>query len=494
MNNRKKTVADTIHVGDWWIKGNKNKRAKGILYLPAEGEFKLEVHGNLGKPGVSNPRVIFGSTRNGKDFTLFNNASSDFIMGFGGYFRAFAPQIVLENAHVADLSKQMFTELVVDFTHLEEWCAEQTIFGDALLSDEYKVVRQEYRAVPLSGQTIHLASIKTDLVISHRIQPEYEKYRELKLTDTVLLKFTVKSAKSFEWFEKLIEKFQSMLAFFTGKPVYPQRIILKSKATKNKKKAVPPNQVTVYFGQSEKSLDESFDDKQVFVPYRAIAANAGQVIDKFLTDYDALKPVVDLFLGNIYQPPFLAQNRFINLIQAVEIFLRRRRPGSYLTGEVLKEFTSKLKKSYKTICAELTKDLNDSKIVSPDLAEDLDGLKNLRERLNGGLPYINEKSLRSRIKEAFGSLSAGECDLISDNTQKLISRAVDTRNYLTHFSEELQAKSLTGLELYKASEGLKILIILLMLDELGIEEATRIKLIKENPALQYKQSYALKFD
>ena len=188
---------------------------------------------------------------------------------------------------------------------------EQTIFGEALLSDEYRVVRQEYRAVPLSGQPIRLASIKTDLVISHRIQPEYEKYRELKLTDTVLLKFTVKSAKSFEWFEKLIEKFQSVLAFFTGKPVYPQRIILKSKATKNKKKAVPPNQVTVYAGQSEKSLDESFDDKQVFVPYRAIAANASQVIDKFLMDYDDLKPVVDLFLGNIYQPPFLAQNRFI---------------------------------------------------------------------------------------------------------------------------------------------------------------------------------------
>ena len=42
MSNRKKVVDDAIHVGDWWIKGNKNKRAKGILYLPAEGEFKLE--------------------------------------------------------------------------------------------------------------------------------------------------------------------------------------------------------------------------------------------------------------------------------------------------------------------------------------------------------------------------------------------------------------------------------------------------------------------
>lgn len=494
MSNQKKTVADTIHIGDWWIKDNKNKRAKGILSLPAEGDFKLEVHGDLGKSAGNNPRIIFGATRSGKDFTLFNNASSDFIMGFGGYFRAFVPQIVLENAHVADLSKQMFTELVVDFTHLEEWCAEQTIFGEALLSDEYKVVRQEYRAVPLLGQPIRLASIKTDLVISHRIQPKYEKYRELKLTDTVLLKFTVKSARSFEWFEKLIEKFQSMLAFFIGKPVYAQRIILKSKTTKNSKKTALPNQVTVYVGQSEKSLDESFDNKQVFVPYHAIATNAGQVIDKFLIHYCDLKPVVDLFLGNIYQPPFLAQNRFINLIQAVEIFLRRRRPGSYLTDEVSKEFTNRLKDNYKTLFAELTKDLNDSKIVSPNLSEDLNGLKNLRERLNGGLPYINEKSLRSRIKEAFGSLSTDECDLVSDNAQKLISKAVDTRNYLTHFSEELQAKSLTGLELYKASEGLKILIILLMLDELGIEEASRVKLIKENPVLQFKQSYALKFD
>lgn len=49
MSNGRKVVADAIHIGDWWIKGNKNKRAKGILHLPAEGEFKLEVHGDLGR-------------------------------------------------------------------------------------------------------------------------------------------------------------------------------------------------------------------------------------------------------------------------------------------------------------------------------------------------------------------------------------------------------------------------------------------------------------
>lgn len=493
MSNRKKTATGAVHAGDWWIKGGKNKKAKGTLYLPAEGRFKLEVHGNLGKAASHNPSVIFGSTLGGKDFTLFNNSTADYTSGFGGYFRSFAPQIVLENAHIADLSRQMFTELVVDFTHLEEWCSEQTIFGEALLSDEYKVFRQEYRAVPLAAEPIRLASIKTDLVISHRLQPEYEKYRQLLLTDTVLLKFTVKSARSFEWFENLIEKFQSMMAFFTGKPVYPQRMILKSRATKTGKKAAP-DRITIYVEQNERLLDEPFDAKQVFVPYHAIAPNAGQVIDKFLTDYDELKPVVELFLSNIYQPPFLAQNRFINLIQALETFLRRKRPGSYLTDEISKEFSSKLKEVYKTFFAEFKDELKKSKITSPAPAEDLDGLKHLYEKLKGGLPYINEKSLRSRIKKVFKSLSPGERDLISDDAQKLISKAVDTRNYLTHFTEELRAKSLTGLELYKASEGLKILIILLLMSELDIDETARIKLIKENPALQFKQSRAVRFD
>lgn len=97
--------------------------------------------------------------------------------------------------------------------------------------------------------------------------------------------------------------------------------------------------------------------------------------------------------------------------------------------------------------------------------------------------YINEKSLRSRIEKAFKSLMPDERRLVSGDTQMLIAKTVKTGNYLTHFTEELRAKKLTGLDLYQVSEGLKILLLLLLLSELGIDEPTRIKLIAENPAL-----------
>ena len=141
-----------------------------------------------------------------------------------------------------------------------------------------------------------------------------------------MLSFSVKSPQNFDWFEALVGKFQNMLAFFTGKPVFPQKMVLKSKAVKSLKKADPPRRIIVYAKQSENRADEPFDAKEVFVPFRIIKPIASEVMDKFLADYEQLQPVVELFLGNIYQPPFLAQNRFINLIQSLETFLRRKRP------------------------------------------------------------------------------------------------------------------------------------------------------------------------
>lgn len=482
-----------IYSGEWWIPGKKSKKAHGTLHVPTDGIITLKLHGNLGSNENINPKIIYGSAISGKDFTLVDCADAKFISGLSGYYRSLTPSIVLEGAHVSDLSKQLFTNLTLDFTHLEEWCAEQTIFGEGFLNDDYKIVRQEYRAVPIKSPPIHLASIKTDLVISHLIEPRYTKFRELVLMDTVTLNFSVKKAKSYEWFEDLVEKFQNMLAFFTGKPVFPQRMILKSKAVKSSKKKFAAKRIVVYAKQSEEYTDEPFDADEVLIPYRVIKPIAAQVIDKFLTDYEPLQPVVELFLGNIYQPPYLAQNRFINLIQALEAFLRRKRPGSYLTDETHKEFSSRLAEAYKTIVGEMRDELRNSKLTSSAPAKDSEELKNLHGKLKGGLPYINEKSLRSRIEKAFKSLSPDERRLVSDDVQKLISKAVETRNYFTHFSEELKAKKLTGLELYQASEGLKILIILLLLDTLGVDEKTRIKLIAENPALQFKRAYKLTF-
>jgi hypothetical protein len=47
----------------------------------------------------------------------------------------------------------------------------------------------------------------------------------------------------------------------------------------------------------------------------------------------------------------------------------------------------------------------------------------------------------------------------------------------------------------KASQkGLKVFIILLLLGELSVDEKTRIKLIAENPALQFKRASELTYD
>lgn len=48
---------------------------------------------------------------------------------------------------------------------------------------------------------------------------------------------------------------------------------------------------------------------------------------------------------------------------------------------------------------------------------------------------------------------------------------VDTRNYLTHYTEELERKALRGPELLEAVEELRRLLAFLLLRELGLDTA-----------------------
>jgi len=153
MKTEKVTDKNKIHSGWWWIPGRKKQKAQGSLYLPTDGIIKLELHDNLGVNGSINPQIIHGIAISGKEFTLLNNAGAEFISGLSGYYCSFNPAIVLEGAHISDLSKQLFTDLVVDFTHLEEWCAEQTIFGEGFLNDDFsRIIANGYGYAEFFGQ------------------------------------------------------------------------------------------------------------------------------------------------------------------------------------------------------------------------------------------------------------------------------------------------------------------------------------------------------
>ena len=57
---------------------------------------------------------------------------------------------------------------------------------------------------------------------------------------------------------------------------------------------------------------------------------------------------------------------------------------------------------------------------------------------------------------------------------------VDTRNYLTHYDDDLKDSSLKGADLYWANQRLRIFITILLLKEIDIEENVILDSMREN--------------
>ncbi len=68
------------------------------------------------------------------------------------------------------------------------------------------------------------------------------------------------------------------------------------------------------------------------------------------------------------------------------------------------------------------------------------------------------------------SLEDETTKLITNSAGKFAEDVTATRNYLTHYSSELQAQAVKGGDLYSAYLRLRVLLTVILFKELGLEE------------------------
>lgn len=109
-----------------------------------------------------------------------------------------------------------------------------------------------------------------------------------------------------------------------------------------------------------------------------------------------------------------------------------------------------------------------------------------RDSLKGKLHYLNEFSLRKRLKEILESCGKLTTRLIN-NEVEFIEDIVNTRNYLTHFDKKLETKAKKGKDLYKLAQNMRFFLEICLLKELGITDTTIGDLISRNQKYQHLQ-------
>jgi Apea-like HEPN len=169
------------------------------------------------------------------------------------------------------------------------------------------------------------------------------------------------------------------------------------------------------------------------------------VLSNFFSNYDRLRPALDLYMSTLYHPDQLVRLRFLTLAQSAEAYPRVSMPGKYMDDEQYNNGLGKL--LWDTIPHEIA--------------------TSFRAALKNKLKYLNEYSLRKRIEilarehaEIIGKLLGSPAEF-ADSVSEL-------RNKLTHPEPSSDALGKTEWkELWHLSEKLALLMEACFLTEFG---------------------------
>lgn len=170
-----------------------------------------------------------------------------------------------------------------------------------------------------------------------------------------------------------------------------------------------------------------------------------QAVQLWFDQFAVFDPALRLFFTITGERMIFTNIWLLLAIQALEVFHRRTSVETVIPEHKFAEFAE-------AMVAAIPRD------TAPDM----------REKLESLYRFANEPSLKQRLRSIVASLTDAFGEAPGGFNGKFLRKLVDTRNYYTHFSEELTLRTLDGEEMYWATRRVVLLLTLLFLQRLGI--------------------------
>jgi len=442
-----------IH-GKWWIQSFENENISGVLtfnqftggILTLDGMFNDRF---ILEDGSSDFSEIFGDSNEGEKLTLSGcRFVSQELFSTNSRISKFNIDNIFIGEHILIDKTCLFNNLSIRFSFLEEWIDYNSIYLEKILNEEFILKYKSYNISISPNDIINNFAINIVKDI-----PEYSiKLNEFSMKQKAYIKISSNTERTFKQFREIIQKLQSFLSFSTSIPIFPISIIGDVKRNENFK------EIKIYY-----KLDY----------YRAIPKNSlilntflfsyGDIkdrIDSYLTNWfnkiNSLLPSFDLYLSIIFNPKMHLNQQFLDIIIALENFHNRVFNSKY--------FNEELKKS----------------IIKKIDAECLINIpSDIKKKIIQKLQYINEFSLRSRLKDLFDRFNYCEFTFFR-NEKEFIEKIVAIRNFLIHYDKKLKSKIPDDEEFFFIIQKLKVLLEVCLLEEIGFSKEEINRFILRN--------------
>ena len=441
--------------GYWWLPDEPEEEVPGTLKFDPDEGASLNLLGSFKGAEdfglMLDLELILGRSAKGEPITLQHcgETESNPAIGRGFEISSFHASTVFVGEHFQNPDDVGFEQLIVEYQHLDAWAG---ISG--FESGTHPMMVRHTRPEPLTA-TVG-GEYEVTLSFPSTLRSSSHEVTEVAITQRTELAIKFPEKKSLEHLLNIAYRLQHLLSLGTGKSAHPVAvwgITGSAGSTTGEAERVLVNYRSVARRGSDKKRPNR---REMLFGLRDLPGGCGPTVERWLGRAEVLDLVNQLYLGTIYNPQSYIEQRFLNRVQALEVYHRRAMTSS----DLLDEEHERRKEEILEAVADQHRDW-------------------LEERLR----YSNEPNLRKRLREMFNEYPES-VDLVVGNGKKerksFINRVVATRNYLTHFDQSLEPQAARGVELYRITEELRLLVEIRLLGEIGFEAESIRERIKES--------------
>jgi hypothetical protein len=373
------------HSGLWWIPSAPDEAHRGELTVGDGSRPALDLFGAFAPIGGNftfEAAVIWGLTSKGERITLFECSQTNHHFNTNGIEESkFAAQFAFVGAHLDGLDRAQFSKLRVRFSNLEEW-AWLSGFTFTISHDRATNEFQQYSLSYSHADPVDINIAGGTLRFHHALHVDGGTGLRHGLTQTIHWEYQPHEPSLFQdMFDGVFYHLQNFLTLAVGRGVYPLSIEAVSAPDAATPEHEPRRDTTssVHFAyRGAKTADySSIHPARMLFHRPALGDSYADAVAKWLERSEELRPVVDLYFSTLFAESQYLESRFLTMSQALETYHRRRIGGEYLE---LTQWDSLLTSLTRTI-------------------EEADMPRDAADALRGKLRYMNEVSLRRRIRE-----------------------------------------------------------------------------------------------
>lgn len=439
--------------GYFWLPEKEDMKIPGVLTIVNGGEIELEIINHF--EGIESPNStdefsrIIGFVEEDGLVTLENCFYTTKNISFGGISKSkIYVNKVLCGAKWNKDEIVTFDTFSFSLDCLEEWLR---ITGINIDSDR----TLETTTISFTPPEKKIFSLENGMTLEIGFRyslPGGRAFKEAKVTQNAYFCLSSSELRELDDFIEVAFKITNFICFALDKVVSIKNVLATSTAiqsgTGDKKYSLP---IKIYYPSStyvEKVPNKSWH--HMLFTFGTIHDNAQDVFNKWLSAYEYLSPAMNLYFSTKINAQKYIDGKFLALAQGLETYHRR---------------TS-------------NETLMDTNAFTKLVEEIINGCpEDYRDWLQGRLMHGNELNLGKRLKciiEPFKEYLGSKRE-----RTKLLRSIVNTRNYLTHYSENLEPEAAEGVDLWKLCEKIEAIFNLHFLKVIGFTDV-EIKSVVEN--------------